>query len=376
MRNKLLIVALVVLGSALFHGLGLKIGGERILPWHIAYSDMPAFSERALAPGFAYLNKKIEYPVITGLIIDITGKVGRNVPGYFIVNALLLIGFAVASTYLLQRLTEHYPDRSGSQDNVWRYWIFAPSLLMFGVYNWDLVAVFFSICALYAMAKNKDYWAAIWIAIGFSTKFFPALFFLPLLLKQDNWKKIGYLIGIFIAVTLVINSYFILNAFDNWYYFFELNRTRNSNIDSIWTTIRFLFSPYLESVPRVNALSLVTFSGLYGWLMWRFRKADTVKLCFLSVLAFLLTNKVFSPQYLLWLLPFFVIFSVPKIKWFYALEGANIVSTFIVLRWFLIERNVAYFYWSAPLVIIRHIILISVFIYVDRLILPIKKPAD
>lgn len=370
MRNKLLIVALVVFASALFHGLGLQFEGRRVLPWHIAYSDMPTFSDTALAPGFAYLNKKIEYPVVIGIIIDFAGKIGRSVAGYYVANAFLLIGIAVASTYVLQKLIEHY-----GRGNIWRYWIFAPSMLMFGVYNWDLVAVFFSICALYAIAKEKDYWAALWIAVGFSTKFFPALFLIPLLLKQDNWKKMGYLVGIFVAVAFALNGYFMLNAFDNWRYFFELNQIRNSNIDSIWTTMRFLFSPYLEAVPRINAVSFAFFAGLYGWAMWRFRKENTLKLCFLGVLAFLLTNKVFSPQYLLWLLPFFAIFELPKLRWFYLLEGVNLLAGFIVLRWFLIERNVMYFYWSAPLVVVRHIILISVLIYAARVILPIKKPA-
>ncbi len=357
MRKQLGIVALVLLGSALFHGLGIQVGSQRVLPWHIAYTDTLGFATRALAPGIAYIDKRIEYPVIIGLVIDLAGKIGQSVVGYYAASVALLLAAAVVGTYVLRK----YSDLSG-EGNLWRYWIFAPSLLMFGVYNWDLLAVCFAICALYAMAREKDYWAAFWIALGCSTKLFPVLFLVPLLLRQSDWKKRGTLLSIFTLVTIVLNGYFIWKAFPNWHYFFELNQARNSNIDSIWTTIRFLLSPYFGTVSQINAFSLALFAGIYGWVMWQFRKADTLKLCAAGVLIFLLTNKIFSPQYLLWLLPFFALLKMPKLRWFYALEAANLCVVFIVLRWFFLGQNLIYFYWSAPFVVIRHSILIYIFV--------------
>ena len=56
--------------SIIFHGFGLL----RSAPWHVVYSDVLGFYETARAPGFPYLHKLIEYPVITGVFIHEIGR--------------------------------------------------------------------------------------------------------------------------------------------------------------------------------------------------------------------------------------------------------------------------------------------------------------
>lgn len=335
--------------SAAFHGLAVV----KNVPWWTVYSDTFGFFDRAAADGFPYISKQIEYPVIIGFFIQLAGALGKNKIIYYLATVILLGAAAVLATYFLYRLI---PD--GNKNRLWRYWIFAPSFLVFAVYNWDIPAILFAVAAFYFMQKDRYYLAAFFIALGASTKFFPVLFLLPLLLKRreiSEWLKIG---GIFGGTTLLLNGYFMIYHYDFWSYFFQLNATRGPNPDSIWTIIRYFIWPF--EIGQINAISLILFSASLFYLLWTRRKESPVKLCFIAVLLFLLFNKVFSPQYILWLLPFFVILNPPAAGWFYGLELANLAALYSILPWFFSGHNMFYFYLATPFVLARHFILLKI----------------
>jgi hypothetical protein len=75
-------------------------------------------------------------------------------------------------------------------------------------------------------------------------------------------------------------------------------------------------------------------------------------------LVFLLVNKVFSPQYLLWLLPFFVLCQeLASKKFFYSLEVANLLVLLLVIAPILYSELVLFLYLSLLFVFIRHLLL-------------------
>ncbi len=346
MQKFILTIVAVGLFSTAFHGLGLIKGA----PWQIVYSDSLAFYQRISAPGLPYLSKNIEYPVITGWFMQSMAWLGQSRAGYFIFNSLFLILIAAAATYFLYQLAPE-PNRK----RLWQFWIFAPSMLIFSVYNWDLIAVLFSLAAFYFAQKNKSGWAAFFLALGFSAKLYPVIYLPILILKnKKGWLKI---IAVFLATFLILNSFFLIANFAGWSYFFTLNNLRNSNPDSIWTIVRFFFRNL--NVPAINFLSLSFFGGSYLFLLWKRRTENLIKLSFAATLLFLIFNKVFSPQYLLWLLPFFVLLPQIKKSWFYVLEFSNLAVFFIILPWFLISKDITYFYYASPFVLIRHAALIA-----------------
>ncbi|MBI3114647.1 MAG: hypothetical protein HYZ07_01670, partial [Candidatus Harrisonbacteria bacterium] len=119
-------------------------------------------------------------------------------------------------------------------------------------------------------------------------------------------------------------------------------------------------------VAGINALSLTLFVGAYAWVMARFRKAPMLQLCFAATLLFLITNKIFSPQYVLWLLPFFVLLPAIRSWQFYLLEGANLATFFAILPWFFFGHDMFYFYLASPFVMLRHAALIGITIAAYR----------
>src|SRR3989344_2735717 len=102
-RNSYLLPAIILIGlvSAAFHGLGLI----KSVPWHIVFSDVLGFYDRVSAPGFPYIDKLMEYPVITGVFIQLMGIIGKSRLAYYFWSSAFLIALASAITYLLGKIT-------------------------------------------------------------------------------------------------------------------------------------------------------------------------------------------------------------------------------------------------------------------------------
>src|SRR5206468_6631605 len=118
------------------------------------------------------------------------------------------------------------------------------------------------------------------------------------------------------AVTwLVVNLPIAVLFPDGWREFFRLNTERHADLDSIYNVItsftgwKGFDGPLAPSAtPTVlNAVSLLLFvvaCAAIGYLgLTAPRRPRMAQLAFLVVAAFLLTNKVWSPQYSLWLVP-------------------------------------------------------------------------
>ena len=331
--------------SSLLHGAGIF----NLAPYHyLLYSDIPNFFNKAVTAGWPYINSQIEYPVLIGLFVRAMGLLGRTLAGYYTVSSLFIILLSVGATYLLF-LTVRQPERK----KIWRYWIFAPSMLIFSVYNWDMLAVFCVVAAMYAIWKKHDLVAVLFLVLGTWAKLYPVLYILPLIMRQETKRAQMNLALIAIAVTTAINLPFALGNFDAWAYFFTFNSGRISTFDSIWTVIRWIF-PSLQNAQAISVLSLLIFAGWYFWMIWKFRGESILKSWYLATLIFMMTNKVFSPQYLLWLLPFFIVLPAPRYSKFLIFEFSNLILLGLTLTWFFAGRDMSYFYLSVPFILIKY----------------------
>lgn len=345
--KKIIIITLAVASlGAIFHGLGLI----KLVPWHWVYSDLLGFYERISPPGLPYVDKFIEYPVLTGVFMQVMTWLGQGRAGYYIVSALALLAIIGLSTWLIWKIT---PENN--RQRLWVYWVFAPSMLFFSFLNWDFLAIFFVLAAFYFYDRQKFNLSAVMLALGFAAKFYPAIYLPLLVFKIKDWAGRVKAALAFTATAVAVNIGFALANFDGWSFFFRLNSERTSNNDSIWTIFRFLFGEI--GIPTINNLSLILFLTGFIYIFWKLKNQPFAHQAFATTVLFLLVNKVFSPQYILWLLPFFVLVEAPRLGWFYALEFSNLAAFFITLRWFFLGQNIVYFYWAMPFVIIRHFVL-------------------
>lgn len=346
LKNYLILIIFVGILSAGFHGFGLIKGA----PLQIFYSDVAGFFNLASAPGLPYLEKNIEYPPIIGFFIHLMGQLGKSQFGYYLLTVSFLILFAVLATYFLYKIAEE-KDRK----RLVYFWAFTPSMLIFLTYNWDIIALLLVIIAFYFIKQNRYSAASIFLALGASAKLYP-IFYLPILLlkAKDSAERIKIILVSGFTL-LAVNLPFMIMNFSGWSHFLNLNSARNSNPDSIWTIARFFFRSL--TIPEINFISLALFLSGFCFLLWKFRGESFLKLCFGATILFLLFNKVFTPQYLMWLLPFWVLLPELKLdkKLFYFLEFSNLAVLFSILPWFFVEKNINYFYLSTPFVIFRHV---------------------
>ncbi len=340
------------------------LGMQSILPWNLAYNDLGPWYQRAVK-GIPYIENQIEYPVMIGFTMFFASQFGQTF--WLFSHYFLFLIVTAVTTFYLYKLSELLQTK---KINLFLFWAASPTLLWFVYYNWDIITVMFSVMALYYFKKEKDVLATVLLSLGFATKMYPILFLFPVLLHRPfrDWIKLG---TVFVITFLTINLYFIINSFSTWYYIYGFHSVRPPNIDSIWGLIVNIF-PSLTPA-SVNTLTLILFAGSYLIVMILFRKADFIKLSFVATLLFLLINKVFSPQFILWLLPFFALYGL-KLQKFYTLEIVNAGVLFATLPYIFSDyTNTTAYALTGLLVIIRHIILFAILYH---LLKKLKKPSD
>ncbi len=312
----------------------------------LCYNDIqPLYSARGIDQGvFPYVDGDltenglvrgaIEYPVLTGLFMWLMGTfVSKNVNGYLVVTAIFLAPFAMYAAYKLMQLV-------GKRALLWAA---APALVLYAFHNWDLLVVAAVVAGMAFWWRDRPLAAAIAFGIGGALKIFPLLFLLPLALwvwKRKGWRsgfKEGLTIGLAGAATfLLINLPFMLINFDGWWASYEFHQNRVPNYDTIWA-IKFPGWPPDQTNLVTFTLTGVTFLGVLAYSIVRSTR-DEEDFPFLETSAallagFLLWNKVHSPQYTLWILPFFVLLRVHWL-WWLAYTAADLMVYVGVFRFF------------------------------------------
>jgi uncharacterized membrane protein len=330
--------ALLVLGVVLFLGLLLKMpctsgdwrDGRPFLKF--CYTDLlPLYQDRLDEGAFPYLQEPNEYPVGLGLFMWVTAAAVRTDVEFFLLNVLLLSGAAVWTTALLYRM-------AGAKA---AYFAAAPTVLLYAFLNWDLIPVLLATAATLAFLRQRDGPAGALLGAGAATKLYPGLFVLPFSLDRERQGRRTEGVRLVItaaAVWLVANVPIAALNFENWSLFFRFNAARLVDWGTLWFVGCHRITGEIEcpGTGIVNTLSAVTFV-VGAVLLWRLktqREPDFPRWTFglPLVVLFLLTTKVYSPQYSLWLLPWFALVA-PNVRLFLAFEAADVAVFFTEFSW-------------------------------------------
>jgi uncharacterized membrane protein len=299
---------------------------------HLCYNDaVPLFGIHGLSTGqVPYLDSPVEYPVLTGGLMQLAAVVARGydslargggplpdavpVQTYYVVTCLLLSVLALVTTRAVLGLTGRRPWDAAMIG-------LSPVLLVHAFTNWDLLAVALTSLGMWAWARRHPAVAGVLLGLGIAAKLYPVLVvgvLFVLCLRAGRlrpWLVTAVTAGLaWLAVDLPI----AVLAPDNWARFFTLNDTRPANPESIWAIVQhwwpgFLDGPLAEGEAptllnvTVALLLLLSAAGVGYLALAAPLRPRVPQLAFLLVAAFLLLNKVYSPQYALWLLPFAVL---------------------------------------------------------------------
>jgi uncharacterized membrane protein len=330
------------------------------------YSDVMALygAEGGLSQGgLPYLDYPLEYPVLTGVFMSLIGapvhQVGRLTPinefvWFYDLTALALAACAVAAVAMMLSLRRRRP---------WDAAMFAasPALLLTATVNWDLLAVVLAVGGVWAWSRRNPAVAGILLGLGAAAKLWPGFLFLPLVLlglragrNGPAWTAVGAGAATWVAVNapVVLGDYLSNGGVDNWLRFLRLNTERPIDWGTFWYVAQYLDRSMLGGQgpfqwlgghvdPYLNWLTYGLF-GLacvgIGWLALAApRRPRLAALGFLVVAAFLLSSKVWSQQFVLWLLPLavlarprwgaFLAWQAAEVAYFFAFYGQLIRAT-------------------------------------------------
>ncbi|MEZ5093582.1 glycosyltransferase 87 family protein [Nocardioides sp.] len=189
----------------------------------------------------------------------------------------------------------------------------SPALLLSGLVNWDLLAVMMTAGALWAWARGRPALTGVMVGLGAATKLYP-LFLLGGLLvicwRERRWRELGVATAAAGAAYVVANAPAWVTGWHQWTYFWSFNSDRGADLGSVWLVV----SQATGWVPAPDTINLVSWAFFVLWclgvLVLGLAAPSTPRLAqlgFLVVAGFLLVNKVYSPQYVLWLLPLAVL---------------------------------------------------------------------
>jgi uncharacterized membrane protein len=265
----------------------------------------PYFEYPVLIGAFAYGASLVTHALVAQPDLSTTpvGRIG-SIPAvehgaatYFAVTAIGLFGCALVAVCALAGVHRRRP---------WDAMLVAtaPTLALAATINWDLVAVAFVCGALLAWSRSRPLLTGVLIGLGTATKLYPVFLLGALLLvclragqlRAFGWAALGA-VGAWLAVNLPV----IVFAPAGWTMFWTYNQSRGGEWGSFW------FAFHQLSPSTINALLLVGFGSAcaaIGAIALRAERRPRVpQLAFLIVGSFVLLNKVYSPQYVLWLLP-------------------------------------------------------------------------
>ncbi|MEJ5997858.1 glycosyltransferase family 87 protein [Corynebacterium sp. H130] len=306
-------------------GVTLDWSGNRHLA-SACYNDIvPLFGGRGLdKPGFPYafswqegaLTRYMEYPVLGGMFQWLSASISRAfyplvkmMPGntipdvgfYFMVTAFLMAIMWVLTIRMVVELTGN---------RIWDTVLVAasPLVIMHAFTNWDLPSIFFAVAALWAVKRNHIWWAGVFIGLGTAFKLWPLYLlgaFFILAIRSKQFVPFIKMVVAAAAVWVAVNLPVMLAYPKAWREFLRLNSERGAE----WTTIYATFTRVTNINFEVSTLNTLSFAGFaiscLAILIFGLKSKRTprvAQLVALIIIGFLIFNKVYSPQYSLWLI--------------------------------------------------------------------------
>jgi uncharacterized membrane protein len=275
---------------------------------HACYSDIPAlYGERDLDKdqwSYSSTTDAVEYPVLTGTVMWIFAlatPAGENeIRNYYRINIAFLAALFILIAVIVYRIRPEFAYLA----------TLAPGAIGSLYINWDLWAIISMMLSIYWFDRKKYKHSAVAIGISISTKFLPVFLLLPIALilwRRNEVKELIRYIAIAVLTFAAINLPVLLTTPEGWLRFYELNFDRGQDWGSLWYALSSLgvnlgntnFFAILALFVSVLFVSLLIFSTKNVLTL-----ADV---SFIVLALVMIASKVYSPQYILWLVPLAVI---------------------------------------------------------------------
>ena len=323
----------------------------------LCYSDIPLlYQVRGMATGEGiFIDNPMEYPVLIvafvaamRFITDLVGGVvgpdatqqqqldAANI--FFLVNAIaLFVCFLITVwAHLEMGRSSGSSHTRGVRRRAWDAILIAasPTVIAAGLINWDALALALTAVGMLLWARKRPLASGALVGLAFAAKFYPlslvpALFLLCL--RAARMRAFGAFMLGGVVSWAAVNVPYMAVSLTGWKYFWTFNADRGADLGSIWYVIELAGG----RLPNVSVLAVICMAIGGAAIVWAVlrapRRPRVAQVALLILVVFLVFNKVYSPQYVLWLLPFVVLarpkvvdvalFTVSELLYFLAIWG-------------------------------------------------------
>lgn len=316
-RVLILLTALAALAGILLKGYCRVNGWETPTQFYATcYSDFPElFRNRGLGSGVFPIvgsGSQFEYPVLIGLIAGVTawlvpgGDDNARALAYFDINTVLLAAVAMVAVLATARMPGRRPWDAAMV-------ALAPGIVLAGSINWDLWAACLLAVGMYLFARQRLVAAGVLIGLATATKVYPVLVLGAILLlavRTGRWRPLLVTSAAAAAAWVLVNLPFAAANPSGWAFFFQYSADRGAGYSSAWFAYNLVAGRLGWSGLGADAVSWLSggffaaaCAGIAAVALTAPRRPRLAQLTFLVVAAFILTGKVYSPQYVVWLIP-------------------------------------------------------------------------
>jgi len=327
----------LVLGTTILFAFNVWEHLPGIIPNH--YSDViSVFWRDGVGRGehlVPYLQFTFEYPVIVGVLVYVssfsralTGDFMKAMNYYVLIMDGFLFLFTIGTVLLLRKMCI---TLNVQETRIWKCFLIMPTFLMFTVYNWDIIAVFFSALSIYLYMKANKLGSAASLGLGIATKLYPSVLLPVYLVEEKSWRERFKFIFTSLGVFMLLNAPFIILNFEKWLSTWTYHM--EWGIEDSWLIYFFRqMDPFAHYFGLAVLLYLV-YKGLIqtSKKLYESQAERLIERCWLMSVAWLFGSYVVTPQMALMLLPFYAL--IPTIPLLPAYI-ADVLNALIIVLWF------------------------------------------
>lgn len=266
----------------------------------------------------------VEYPVLVGMLMWVFSLPGSYV-GFLILSTALMAAAAVAIALVL----EHHCGRGA-----W-FWAASPVLVHYVTYNYDMLPALATAVAI-ALVLGQDptqvssaryLGAAVALGVGGALKLYPLLLAVSLTMwllfgrrglhqlprRQRFGRGLGAA-GATAGVFVLVNLPFVLANPSGWLLPFTFQATRPIDVTTIslwyflgWAMPWVSGPTWMAVAAGATAAAILLAAGIGWWAGYRQGGFALVESMISLLAVYLAFNKVYSPQYAVWLLPLLIL---------------------------------------------------------------------
>lgn len=303
------------------------------------YSDIGSFWGKSVQQGLVtyhpvqqgwvpYFQFFFEYPPISGYILYLARIIGGDYDGYYSVFGLMSLVAALVLAWSCWRVANALGTRLNP------LYFFLPSVIIYGVYNFDLFNALFIILSLQFFLEDRKGASAAALGLSIATKLVGGVL-LPIYLLElgKNRLRLRYLLITAAVVAFFYLPIALLNLKDlyQFYVFF-----RGWGLEDTWYLWIFQspFSAYAKWFGvAVAGILLVRVYTL---------KVSLAPRVFLGLAAYLFGATIYSPQFNLMLIPLVIVLAIDDPS----LYVWEVFNALIILTWFMVTNPT--WPWTLP----------------------------